>query len=151
MFFLFLFLLAAGHRRERLRKNPMSITILLTILRVLIINGPECPERFHHPRLTKLPPGSRVSLGFSIFSLLPLGLVFFSSFFFLWRHFLTTCINFLSTLINNAWPLADRSVARSLGRSDDRSVARSLDRSVDCSVARWLACSVARSLVRSIV
>ena len=49
-FFLFSSLPAAGHRRERLRKTPMSLTILLTIPQVLNINGPECPERFHHPR-----------------------------------------------------------------------------------------------------
>ena len=49
-FFLFSYLPAAGHRRERLRKTPMSLTILLTIPQVLNVNGPECPERFHHPR-----------------------------------------------------------------------------------------------------
>ena len=49
-FFLCSSLPAAGHRRERLRKNPMPLTISLTIPRVFNINGPGCPERFHPPR-----------------------------------------------------------------------------------------------------
>ena len=59
--FLFSSLPAAGHRRERLRKTATSLTILLTIPKGLHRNGPECPERFHHPRsrATRRPPTRR--------------------------------------------------------------------------------------------
>ena len=133
----------------------MYVIILLTIPRVLNINGPECPERFHHPRLTKLPPGSRVSLRESIFFLFESWsstLLFFFFFFSLapLSHHLYQLYHCLYRQHLATDRSLDRSIARSIGRSLDRSVARSLGRSVARSIVRSLDRSVVRSIARSL-
>ena len=127
------------------------------------INGPECPERFHHPRLTKVPPASRRTLAEAIFLLPPAGACFFlfplaplSHHLYqlsqhLYRQRLATRRSIARSIARSLGRSLDRSIARSLGRSIARSLDRSVARTLGRSIARSLGRSVARSLDRSIV
>ena len=136
-------------------KNPNIPHHFVQNSSVLNINGPECPERFHHPKLTKVLPASRRTLAETIFVLTPAGASFLFLCFSPGATFsppLSTFSAPLSTTLGH-WPIdrsLDRSIARSIARSLDRSVARSLGRSIARSLGRSFGLSIARLFGRSL-